>query len=81
MLLSITPDESVPRDHPTRRIRAITDRVLKEMSPVLNTIYSGLGRPSVAPERLLKASILMGHTASYSNQRRFVCPFDSRPRG
>ena len=28
-----------------------------------------------------KASILMGHTASYSNQRRFVCPFDSRPRG
>ena len=70
MLLSITPDELVPRDHPIRRIRAITDRVLKEMSPVLNTMYSGIGRPSVAPERLLKASILMA-LYSIRSERQF----------
>ena len=70
MLLSITPEELVPRDHPIRRIRAITDRVLKEMSPVLGTMYSGLGRPSVAPERLLKASILMA-LYSIRSERQF----------
>ena len=59
ILLGITPDALVPKDHPIRRVREITDRALKEMSPVLNTMYPGIGRPSVAPERLLKASILM----------------------
>ena len=70
MLLSITPDELVPQDHPIRRIRAITDRALKELSPVLNTMYSGIGRPSVAPERLLKASILMA-LYSIRSERQF----------
>jgi transposase len=70
MLLSITPEELVPSDHPIRRIRAITDRALQEMSPVLNTMYSGIGRPSVAPERLLKASILMA-LYSIRSERQF----------
>jgi transposase len=70
MLLGITPDALVPQDHPIRRIRAITDRALKEMNPVLNTMYAGIGRPSVAPERLLKASILMA-LYSIRSERQF----------
>ena len=70
MLLSITPDQLVPQDHPIRRIREITDGALREMAPVLNTMYSGLGRPSVAPERLLKASILMA-LYSIRSERQF----------
>ena len=70
ILLGITPDALVPKDHPIRRVREITDRALKEMSPVLNTMYSGIGRPSVAPERLLKASILMA-LYSIRSERQF----------
>ncbi len=70
MLLGITPDELVPQDHPIRRIRAITDLALKEMSPVLSTMYSRIGRRSVAPERLLKASILMA-LYSIRSERQF----------
>jgi hypothetical protein len=70
MLLSITPDDLVPQDHPIRRIRAITDRALKELSPVFKRMYSGIGRPSVAPERLLKASILMA-LYSIRSERQF----------
>lgn len=70
MLLGITPDALVPRDHPIRKVREITDRALQEMSPVLATMYSGLGRPSVAPERLLKASILMA-LYSIRSERQF----------
>lgn len=70
MLLGITPDALVPVDHPIRRIREIADRALKEMSPALNTMYSGIGRRSVAPERLLKASILMA-LYSIRSERQF----------
>jgi transposase len=70
VMLGITPDTLVPQDHPIRRIRAITDRALKEMSPVLGTMYSGVGRPSIAPERLLKASILMA-LYSIRSERQF----------
>ena len=70
VMLGITPDALVPPDHPIRRIRAITDRALKEMSPVLGTMYPGIGRPSIAPERLLKASILMA-LYSIRSERQF----------
>lgn len=70
MLISVTPEELVPQDHPIRRIRSITDRALKAMSPALATMYSGVGRPSVAPERLLKASILMA-LYSIRSERQF----------
>jgi transposase len=52
-------EHRVPADHPLRRIRDITDRVLKELSPVFDAMYSKVGRPSVPPERLLKSMLLM----------------------
>jgi len=70
MLLSITPDELVPRNHPIRRVRAITDEALKALSPAFAGMYSDIGRPSIAPERLLKASILMA-LYSIRSERQF----------
>jgi len=48
----------VPEDHPLRGIREMVDTILKEMSPRFARLYSEVGRPSIAPERLLGALLL-----------------------
>ena len=55
----ISLERRVPEDHPLRRIKTQVDAVLSSMSAELASMYSRTGRPSVAPERLLKASLLM----------------------
>jgi transposase len=59
MLLVINLEERVPGEHPLRRIKQLADAAVKELSPIFDQLYSVLGRPSVPPERLLKASLLM----------------------
>jgi transposase len=54
----VSPEERVPADHPLRNIRTLVDGVLKEMSPQFGKLYSEVGRPSIAPERLLRALLL-----------------------
>ena len=51
-------EERVPADHPLRPIRQMTNEVLTRMSAVFDELYSGLGRPSIPPERLLRALLL-----------------------
>jgi transposase len=46
------------QDHPLRAIRTLVDGVLREMSREFDDLYSGVGRPSVQPERLLGAQLL-----------------------
>jgi len=58
MFSYISPEERVPTDHPLRQIRPLVDQVLKEMSPQFGKLYSEVGRPSIAPERLLRALLL-----------------------
>jgi transposase len=58
-LTPLTPDSFVPHDHPIRAIRSIVDRALANLSPTFKTMYSHLGRPSIPPEHLLKAMLLM----------------------
>jgi transposase len=58
MFSYITPAQRVPKDHPLRPIRALVDAALKELSPVFQRLYSRIGRPSIPPERLLRASVL-----------------------
>lgn len=43
----------VRRDHPPRPIRGLVNEALAEMAGELQPLYSGLGRPSIAPEKLL----------------------------
>jgi transposase len=54
----ISPEKRVPEDHPLRPIRKMVDEILKEMSPQFAKLYSNVGRPSIAPERLLRSLLL-----------------------
>src|SRR5271168_60718 len=46
-------------DHPARKIRVLVDRALERMDSALDAMYASRGRPSIAPERLLRAQLLM----------------------
>ena len=54
-----SPEERVPAGHPLRSVKAYTESALKQIRPVLDGIYSQIGRPSIPPERLLKAQLLI----------------------
>ncbi len=54
----ISPEQRVPQEHPLRAIREIVDAVLQEMSPEFARLYAVNGRPSIAPEKLLRALLL-----------------------
>jgi transposase len=54
----ISPEERIPTDHPLRRIRTMCDEALKRLSPEFEKLYSRTGRPSIAPEKLLRALLL-----------------------
>jgi transposase len=58
MFSYISPEKRVPADHPLRPIRVMVDQVLKEMSRRFARLYAQVGRPSIAPERLLRALLL-----------------------
>src|SRR5438094_9689764 len=59
MLAFVDLEERVPRNHPLRVIKQFADRALRELSPVFDQMYAAGGRPSIPPERLLKASLLI----------------------
>ena len=59
MLTLANPEKRVPANHPIRRIKPLAEAALKELSPLFEQMYSEVGRPSIPPERLLKASLLM----------------------
>src|SRR5438477_1236069 len=54
----ISPEQRVPQDHPLRSLRAMTDEALRELQPRFNKLYAKTGRPSIAPEKLLRALLL-----------------------
>ncbi len=58
MFSYISAERRVPKDHPLRAIRAMADRALKELGPRFDAIYASSGRPSIAPERLMRALLL-----------------------
>jgi transposase len=58
MFSYIAPEQRVPSGHPLRRVREITDRLLGGMSELFDQMYSATGRPSIAPEKLLRALLL-----------------------
>lgn len=58
-LTVINLNASVPADHPLRAIKRHLDVVLKKLSPLFDELYEELGRPSIPPEQLLKARVLI----------------------
>ena len=59
MLVVFDVEQRVAKAHPLRRIKEMVDAVLQELSPLFDQMYSAVGWPSIPPERLLKASLLM----------------------
>jgi transposase len=59
MLTLVNPEQRVPSNHPIRLIKSLAEVALKELSALFEQMYSEVGRPSIPPERLLKASLLM----------------------
>jgi transposase len=51
-------EERIPKNHPLRSIRGLVDEVLKDLSSEFDALYSKVGRPSIPPERLLRALLL-----------------------
>src|SRR5208282_1496486 len=58
MFSYISPEKRVPADHPLRAVRKMVDEILKDMSSQFAKLYSDVGRPSIAPERLLRSLLL-----------------------
>ncbi len=54
----VRPEQRVPTDHPLRPLRNMADEALRELRPRFNKLYAKTGRPSIAPERLLRALLL-----------------------
>jgi transposase len=54
----VNAEQRIAAEHPLRRIRAMTDAALRELSGEFDGLYAAGGRPSIAPERLLRALLL-----------------------
>ena len=58
MFSYISAERRVPEDHPLRAIRTMVDTALRNMGPQFDVMYAKVGRPSIAPEKLLRALLL-----------------------
>jgi transposase len=58
MFCLLSPESFVPQDHPLRAIKPFVDEALRGLSPLFDEMYAENGRPSIPPERLLKAKLL-----------------------
>src|SRR5215472_9087597 len=58
MFSYLSPEARVRRDHPLRAVRSMTDQILSNMSPLFDAMYAEGGRPSIPPEKLLRAQLL-----------------------
>src|SRR5271165_7088855 len=58
MFSYLSPEQRVRKDHPLRAVRAMTDEILGSMSALFDALYAECGRPSIPPEKLLRAQLL-----------------------
>src|ERR1700731_4235806 len=58
MFSYLSPEMRVRKDHPLRAIRAMVDEVLTQLSRRFDNMYASVGRPSIPPEKLLRAQLL-----------------------
>jgi transposase len=75
MLTFVNPETRVPPNHPLRTIKRLAEEALAALSPEFDRMYAQLGRPSIPPERLLKASLLIA-LYSVRSERAFCEELD-----
>src|ERR1700682_3057434 len=54
----VSPEQRIPQDHPLRPVRAMADEALRDLKSSFSKLYAKTGRPSIAPEKLLRALLL-----------------------
>jgi transposase len=54
----LSPEARVRPDHPLRGLRAMADQALGNMSERFDAMYAKIGRPSIPPEKLLRAQLI-----------------------
>ena len=57
MFSYVSPEQRIPKNHQLRAIRALVDEVPADMSLEFDGLYAATGRPSISPERLLRAQL------------------------
>jgi transposase len=75
MLAFVDVEARIPADHPLRTIKAVADQALAQLSSEFDAMYAEAGRPSIPPERLLKASLLIA-LYSVRSERAFCEELD-----
>src|SRR5436309_15398616 len=75
MFSYIRPEQRVPADHPVRAIRTMVDTALRELWPEFARLYPKTGRPSIPPEKLLRA-LLLQMLYSVRSDRQLMDPLD-----
>lgn len=78
MFSYVSLEERIPSSHPLRKLRMLVDSVLASMDDEFDAIYARVGRPSVPPERLLKA-LLLQILFSIRSERLLVESLDLQP--
>jgi transposase len=75
MFSYLSLEDRVPKDHPLREIRRLTDVVLRSLSGEFDSLYAASGRPSIAPEYVLRALLLQAFY-SVRSERQLVEQID-----
>jgi transposase len=75
MLAFVDAEARVPANHPLRTVKRVADESLRALSPEFDRMYAEGGRPSIPPERLLKASLLIA-LYSVRSERAFCEELD-----
>lgn len=75
MITYVNLEKRVPAEHPLRKIKGMADQELQRLSPLFNEMYSHTGRPSIPPERMLKALLLIA-LFSVRSERQFCEQLD-----
>ena len=70
LLTTTSPGKRVPATHPIREIKRLADEALAKLDSTFDAMYSAIGRPSIPPERLLKAQLLIA-LYSVRSERQF----------
>ena len=78
MFSYISAEQRVPQDHPLRPLRKMVDEALAELSPRFSRLYAKRGRPSIAPEKLLRA-LLLQVLYTIRSERQLVEQLDYNP--
>jgi transposase len=69
----VNPEQRVPQEHPLRSLRAMTDEALQQLKPRFQHLYAKIGRPSMAPEKLLRALLLQALYSVRSERKGCSC--------